>query len=175
MTALVLIGPMGAGKTSIGRRVAKALRVPFYDSDIAVVRDHGPIEQIFAEHGEAQFREWEKDAVLAGLAQGGVVALGGGAVLHAATQTALHDHRVALLTVEPRVVAGRVRDSARPLLRQGDGDAMERWTQIMDARRPVYDALADATFDTSHGPLQQVTDAIVAWARTDHTDRQEQE
>jgi shikimate kinase len=171
--ALVLIGPMGAGKTSIGRRVAKALRVPFYDSDIAVVREHGPIETIFADHGEARFREWERDAVLAGLVQGGVVALGGGAVLDETTRTALAAHRVVLLTVEPRVVAGRVRDSTRPLLQ--DGDAIDRWTQIMDARRPIYEALADATFDTSHGPLQHVTDAIVAWARTaDDPARQEQ-
>ncbi|MFS0733080.1 shikimate kinase [Microbacterium sp. 1P10UB] len=176
--ALVLIGPMGAGKTSIGRRVAKALQVPFYDSDIAVIRDHGPIETIFAEHGEPQFREWEKDAVLAGLAQGGVVALGGGAVLHEQTRAALADHRVVLLTVEPRVVAGRVRDSARPLLRapaaepglpSAPTDPMTRWTEILRARRPVYEAVADVTFDTSHGPLQQVTDAIVAWARDDTT------
>lgn len=168
--ALVLIGPMGAGKTSIGRRVAKALRVPFYDSDIAVVRAHGPIEEIFAAHGEARFREWERDAVRDGLAQGGVVALGGGAVLDGGTQRALRDHRVVLLTVEPRVVAGRVRDSTRPLLQ--DGDALGRWTSIMDARRPIYESLADITFDTSHGPLQQVADAIVAWART-APDRQE--
>lgn len=171
--ALVLIGPMGAGKTSIGRRVAKALQVPFYDSDIAVAREHGPIETIFATEGEPRFREWEKDAVLAGLAQGGVVALGGGAVLHDATRAALSDHRVVLLTVEPRVVAARVRDSARPLLRSGPGgadpvpaDPMIRWTEIMRTRRPIYEELADVVFDTSHGPLMQVTDAIVAWARS---------
>lgn len=164
-TALVLIGPMGAGKTSIGRRVAKALQRPFYDTDIAVVRAHGPIEQIFAEHGEPCFRAFEREAVIRGLATGGVVSLGGGAVLDPATRDDLAAHLVVLLTVEPRVVAGRIRDTARPLLQEDD--ALVRWEQIMSARRPVYEQVADATFDTSHGPLQRVVDAVVHWARTE--------
>lgn len=165
--ALVLIGPMGAGKTSIGRRVARALQRPFYDTDIAVVRGHGPIEQIFAEQGEPRFRILEREAVVRGLATGGVVSLGGGAVLDPATRADLAEHRVALLTVEPRVVAGRIRGTARPLLQ--DEDALARWEHIMTARRPLYEEVADATFDTSHGPLQAVVDAIVRWARTEQT------
>jgi hypothetical protein len=61
--AIVLIGPMGAGKTSVGKRVAKRLGLPFTDSDAAIVREHGPIETIFATHGEAHFRELEREAV----------------------------------------------------------------------------------------------------------------
>lgn len=161
--ALVLIGPMGAGKTSIGRRVAKALGVPFTDSDAAIVRAHGAIEAIFADHGEAHFRRLERDAVRAALATGGVVSLGGGAVLDPDTQADLAGHRVVLLTVEPGVVAGRVRDTKRPLL-QGE-DALARWREIYESRRPIYEGLADVVFDTSHGPLQDVVDAVVAWAR----------
>ncbi|MDZ8276031.1 shikimate kinase [Microbacterium aquimaris] len=163
--ALVLIGPMGAGKTSVGRKVAKALRRPFYDSDIAVVRAHGPIDRIFAEQGEQVFRAWEREAVATGLAQGGVVSLGGGAVLDTDTQEDLAHHRVALLTVEPRVVAARVAGSDRPLLR-GE-DAYARWEEIHRARSPLYRRLADRTFDTSHGPLQRVVESIVEWARED--------
>jgi shikimate kinase len=163
--AIVLIGPMGAGKTSIGRKVARALGIPFYDSDVAVVRDHGPIERLFAEHGEAHFRALERRAVVDGLAAGGVVALGGGAVMDPATRADLAAHRVVLLTVSPRVVAGRVRESNRPLL-QAD-DAMARWAEIYDTRRPVYEELADVTFDTSSGPLQNIVDAIVEWAHED--------
>jgi shikimate kinase len=163
--ALVLIGPMGAGKTSIGRRVARALQRPFFDTDIAVVRAHGPIEQIFAEHGEPYFRALEREAVVRGLATGGVVSLGGGAVLDPQTRADLAAHRVVLLTVEPRVVAGRIRDTTRPLLQ--DEDALARWEQIMTARRPIYEEVADATFDTSHGPLQAVVDGIVEWAGTE--------
>ncbi len=162
--AVVLIGPMGAGKTSIGRRVAKALGRPFFDTDIAVVREHGPIETIFEDHGEAHFRALEREAVRAALETHGVVSLGGGAVLDPATRADLAEHRVVLLTVEPRVVAGRVRSSARPLL-QGE-DPMTRWTEIYEQRRPIYEELADLTIDTSSGPLQLVVEAIVEWTRS---------
>jgi shikimate kinase len=163
--ALVLIGPMGAGKTSIGRRVARTLQRPFFDTDIAVVRAHGPIEQIFAEHGEPYFRALEREAVVRGLATGGVVSLGGGAVLDPQTRADLAAHRVVLLTVEPRVVAGRIPHTTPP--HQQDEDALARWEQIMTARRPIYEEVADATFDTSHGPLQAVVDGIVEWAGTE--------
>jgi shikimate kinase len=158
---------MGAGKTSIGRRVARALQRPFFDTDIAVVRAHGPIEQIFADHGEPYFRALEREAVVRGLATGGVVSLGGGAVLDPQTRADLAEHRVVLLTVEPRVVAGRIRDTTRPLLQ--DEDVLARWEQIMTARRPIYEEVADTTFDTSHGPLQAVVDGIVEWAGTEQT------
>lgn len=162
--AVVLIGPMGAGKTSIGKKAARALGLPFFDTDAAVVRDHGPIEQLFVEHGEAHFRAAERAAVREGLATGGIVSLGGGAVMDADTRAELAGLRVVLLTVSPRVVAGRVRDSNRPLLQGGD-DAIERWTAIFEERRPVYEELADVTFDTSTGPLQDVVDALVSWVR----------
>lgn len=161
--ALVLIGPMGAGKSSVGRRVAKALGESFYDSDTAVVRAHGPIDRIFAEHGEPHFRSLERDAVRAGLDAGGVVALGGGAVLDPDTQSALAAHRVVLLTVAPHVVASRIRGTSRPLLQ--DGDAAQRWSEVYASRQALYERLADVTFDTSRGPLQDVVDAIVSWAR----------
>lgn len=161
--AVVLIGPMGAGKTSVGRRVAKVLGRPFFDSDIAVKLGHGPIEDIFAAHGEDHFRALERAAVCEGLATGGIVSLGGGAVLDPDTRVDLARHRVALLTVEPSVVAARVKGSQRPLL-QGD-DAATRWSEIYESRRPVYEELADATFDTSYGPLHDVVEAVVQWVR----------
>lgn len=167
--AVVLIGPMGAGKTSIGKKAARALDLPFFDTDAAVVRDHGPIDRLFVERGEAHFRAVERAAVIEGLATGGVVSLGGGAVLDPETRADLARHRVALLTVSPRVVAGRVRDSNRPLLQGGD-DAIGRWTAIFEERRPVYEELADITFDTSSGPLQAVVDAVVAWVRASAVD-----
>jgi shikimate kinase len=159
---LVLIGPMGAGKTSIGRRVARALELGFFDTDAVISREHGPIEQIFADHGEPYFRALERAAVQEGLATSGVVSLGGGAVMDAATRADLESHRVIFLTVTQRVVAGRIRDSARPLL-QG-GDAITRWGEIMEVRRPVYEALADVTFDTSNGPLQGIVAENEEWA-----------
>lgn len=155
---------MGAGKTSVGRRVAKMLGRSFFDSDIAVKLAHGPIEEIFATHGEAHFRALERAAVREGLAKGGVVSLGGGAVLDADTRADLAHHRVALLIVEPAIVAVRVKGSQRPLL-QGD-DAATRWSEIYESRRPVYEEVADATFDTSYGPLQEVVEAVAEWVRS---------
>lgn len=161
--AVVLIGPMGAGKTSIGKRVAKRLGVTFYDSDVAVVRAHGPIDALFAAHGEERFRALEREAVHAGLAQGGVVALGGGAVLDPETQAELAAHHVVLLTVSPHTVGSRIRGSKRPLL-HGE-DPVARWREVYASRRDLYEQLADVTFDTSTGPLQAIVDAITDWVQ----------
>ena len=161
--AIVLIGPMGAGKTSLGRRIARELGVPFADSDRIVVRDHGPIAALFADHGEEHFRALEREAVREALATGGVVALGGGAVLDEQTRAELRDHRTVLLTVKPHVVASRIGGGTRPLL-EGE-DPVARWERIYDERRPVYESVAQATFDTSSGPLSDVVARIVAWAR----------
>ncbi|MFT4229321.1 MAG: shikimate kinase, partial [Microbacterium sp.] len=95
------------------------------------------------------------------LAGGGVVALGGGAVLDADTRADLGAHRVVLLTVDPRVVRGRIGDGSRPLL--AGENPVQRWSRIARERRPLYDEVADVVFDTSRGPLQQVVDAVLAW------------
>lgn len=163
--ALVLIGPMGAGKTSVGRRVARELGLRFADTDKVIIRDHGPIPALFLAHGEEHFRQLERAAVRDSLAAGGVVALGGGAVLDADTRAELARHRVALLTVSPDTIAARIGGNARPLL-AGD-DPVARWTRIFEERLPVYESVADATFDTSTGPLSDVVNRIADWARND--------
>lgn len=165
-SAIVLVGPMGAGKTSIGKRVARILELGFVDTDAIVVRSHGPIADIFTTHGEAHFRELEREAVRQSLAQGGVVSLGGGSVLDPDTRADLRAHRVALLTVSPAIVAGRIGGGHRPLLAEEGEDPVARWRRILEERMPLYTEVADATFDTSHGPLSDVVDQIVAWART---------
>jgi shikimate kinase len=165
--ALVLVGPMGAGKTSIGKRVARTLRTRFADTDALIAAAHGPIPELFAAHGEAHFRSLERDAVARAVAGGGVVSLGGGAVLDPSTRTLLAAHDVVLLTVEPRIIAGRIGGGNRPLL--GDGDveeAVARWTRIYEERRPLYDEVADLVVDTSSGPLSRVVETIAAWAST---------
>lgn len=161
--ALVLVGPMGAGKSAVGRRVAKALGMPFRDTDTVVVREHGPIAEIFVTQGEAAFRAYEHRAVLESLAQGGVIALGGGSLMHDGTREALTDHRVVLLTVADHVIAGRIRGQKRPLLNQHDRDPVDEWKRIRDERMPVYRSVADAEFDTSSGPMQSIVERIVAW------------
>ena len=157
---VVVIGPMGAGKSSVGRRVAKALGVPFTDTDRAIAREHGPIPGIFAERGEPAFRVLEAEAVRVALAVGGVIAVGGGAVTHPDTRAQLAGARVVLLTVSPEAVADRIAGSDRPLLAQGGIDA---WQSILDARAATYAELAHATFDTSRRPMSHVVRDVVAW------------
>lgn len=161
--AIVLVGPMGAGKSSIGRRVARELGVAFTDTDKLIVREHGPIPELFGRFGEAHFRTLERAAIVDALTAGGVVALGGGSILDAATRADLARQRVVLLTVSPHVIASRIRGSDRPLL--SDPDPMARWQQIFAERRPFYEEVADVTFDTSAGPLAAVVADIVDWVR----------
>ena len=167
-SAIVLIGPMGAGKSSVGRRVARELGKTFTDTDKIVVREHGPIPELFERLGEARFRAIERAAVSEALADGGVVALGGGAVMDAGTRADLAHHRVVLLTVSPHVVAGRIRGGGnRPLL--ADGDPLVRWRRIFAERRDLYEEVADVVFDTSSGPLAAVVAEIVAWAQSEQS------
>lgn len=161
---VVVIGPMGAGKSSVGKRVAKALGVPFTDTDRVIVREHGPIPGIFADRGEPAFRALEAQAVRAALATGGVIAVGGGAVTHADTRRALSGARIVLLTVSPEAVADRIAGSDRPLLANGGIDA---WQTIMDERAATYAELAHVVVDTSRRPMSRVVDEVVTWLRSD--------
>ena len=160
--SVVLVGPMAAGKTSIGRSVAKALRVPFSDSDKSISAVHGPIPQIFAEHGESHFRALEREAIAELLAAGGVLSLGGGAVIDPETRERLTAHDVVFLTVSADAVVSRLTGSGRPLL-SGEEDPVARWTRIFEERRPWYEEVADVAFDTSRVPMQRIVGQIVNW------------
>jgi len=161
---LVLVGPMAAGKTSVGRKVARLLDVPFIDTDKRVVAEHGPIPEIFAALGEARFREFEREAVAAAIAEGGVVSLGGGAVVDADTRTLLHRHPVVFLTVTAEAVERRIGGGGRPLL-VGDENPVKRWRAIFDERRGWYEEVADLTVDTSRRPMRALAEQIAAWRR----------
>jgi shikimate kinase len=160
--SVVLVGPMGAGKTKVGRRVARLLGVDFVDTDKTIVAEHGPITQIFEQHGEPAFRALERAAVVDALAGDGVVSLGGGAVLDPATRDDLAGRRVVLLTVSARAVEGRLGQGKRPLIRDGVSD----WQRIFDERRALYEEVADLVIDTSHRPFDSIAEEVAAWART---------
>lgn len=159
--AVVLVGPMGAGKTKVGRRVARELDLPFIDTDKAVVAEHGPIAQIFAEHGQPYFRELERAAVVQALSSDAVVSLGGGAVLDPATQHDLERERVVFLTVSARAVEARLGEGKRPLIQNGVSD----WQRIFDERRAIYERLAGLTIDTSHRPFDSIAEEVAQWAQ----------
>jgi shikimate kinase len=157
---LVLIGPMGSGKTKLGKRVATILGKPFVDTDRMVVAGHGTIAGIFDQFGEEHFRMLERVAVEDALAQDAVVALGGGAILNADTQSDLARHRVALITVSAKAVEPRITGTKRPLLTGG----IESWKAIYEARRATYERLAGRTWDTSARPLTAIATEIADWA-----------
>ena len=160
---VVLIGPPGAGKSTVGALVASALGVALVDTDAEVETYAGePIADIFVDHGEAHFRMLERDAVDRALAgSDGVVALGGGAVLHPATTEQLAGHRVVFLDVGLADAASRVglnRD--RPLLL---GTPRGQLRRLMDERRPVYESVATATVSTDGRLPEDVAAEVVAF------------
>ncbi|TFC51666.1 shikimate kinase [Cryobacterium sp. TMT1-21] len=159
---LVFIGPMAAGKTRIGRLVARTLDVPFVDTDARIVADHGAIKEIFEQHGEEHFRALEREVVAQALTEKAVVSLGGGAVLDPDTQADLARCSVVYLSVSAQAVRRRLGGGKRPLLRGGIAD----WKRIYNQRRPTYEALASIRFDTSHRPLDAIADAVVTWTTT---------
>lgn len=160
---IVFIGPSGAGKSRLGKRVARILGLPFADTDKMIAAEHGPIPQIFREHGEPRFREFERAAVRRGLEGEGILSLGGGAILDPDTQRDLAAHRVVFLTITPDAVAPRISgDADRPLVSNGVQD----WVALNAPRWEIYERLADATFDTSHRPNDQLADEVAAWLTT---------
>lgn len=160
--AVVFIGPPAAGKTRVGKRVARRLGLPFIDTDAVITAEHGPISEIFDTRGEAAFRELEASAVIAALAQHAVVSLGGGAVMTAAVAQALRGHPVVLLTITAEAAAARLDPETRPLVREGIG----AWESLVASRRETYRALATATWDTSSRPIDHIANEISNWVRT---------
>ncbi len=154
----VLIGPPAAGKTRLGKRVARRLGVGFVDTDSLVVSDHGPIPAIFDKFGEPQFREWERVAVVEALKTDGVVSLGGGAIVDEATQRDLANLTVVLVTASPDKVAPRLIFGNRPLLAEG----IESWKRLVAERQPIYDRLADIVVDTGRATMDSIADDVAA-------------
>ena len=157
---VVLVGPMGAGKTTVGELLAEAWGVAARDTDADVEALEGrSISDIFVESGEAHFRDLERKAVAEALAtHDGVLALGGGAVLDPATRALLAGHRVVFLRVGISDAAQRVGlGVARPLLL---GNVRARVKQLIEERTPVYAGLATYVVDTDGLTPEQVAAAV---------------
>lgn len=157
---VVLVGPPGAGKSTVGALVAQRLGVPFRDTDADVAAAAGkPVADIFVEDGEEAFRAQETVALLDALAaHDGVLALGGGAVLAEANRGALAGHRVAFLSVELADAAKRVglaRD--RPVI---SINPRARLRQLLDERRAFYAQVADVTVETDGRAAEDVADEL---------------
>jgi shikimate kinase len=164
MAIVVLIGPPGSGKSSIGRALAKHLQQDFVDTDALIEGQEGKsISDIFKQSGEEKFREIESAVVAHQLSHAdGIIALGGGAVLSSDTQEALKNSEanVVFLNVSASNAVPRVSaNSSRPLLNENPG---EQWNALMQARLPIYTDLADITIATDNKKAQEVAMEIAA-------------
>ena len=164
--SIVLVGMMGAGKTSVGRRLGARLNLPFVDADAEIEAGaQMTIPEIFERFGEAYFRDGERK-VIARLLQEGqkILATGGGAFMNETTRQRIAEAGVSVwLKPDFEVLMRRVRKrSNRPLLQTADPEATVR--RLLEERAPIY-RLADVTIESRDGPHDVVVDAIVAQLR----------
>jgi shikimate kinase len=158
----VVVGPPGAGKTTVSEMLAARLGVPFRDVDADIVELAGkPISDIFTDDGEPAFRALEEEAVAKALVEHeGVLALGGGAVLSATTRERLGEHTVVFLNVGMAEGVRRTGLAAnRPLLTGINPRAT--FKALLDARLPLYREVATIEVLTDALDPQQVTDAVI--------------
>jgi shikimate kinase len=159
---VVLVGPPGAGKTTVGRLVAARLGLAFRDTDADVEAQAGrTIAEIFVDDGEARFRELERVAVAKALAEHeGVLSLGGGAVLDASTRALLRGHHVVFLSVGVGDAAKRVGLSRdRPVLALNPRATLH---VLLEERLPLYREVAAVEVVTDGRPAEDVAEATVA-------------
>lgn len=157
----VLIGPPGAGKSTVGRILADQLAVSYRDTDADIERIAGkPIPEIFIDEGEPHFRALERDAVRAALStHQGVLSLGGGAVLDQEVRALLSGGPVVFLDVALADAVKRVGlDAPRPVL---IGNPRARWRELMEQRRPLYTEAARAVVSTGGRTPDEVASAVL--------------
>jgi shikimate kinase len=164
---VILVGPMGAGKTTIGRLLAARFALEFTDLDEVIAARAGkPIPAIFSEQGECLFRALESEMLALYCiehAEGRILSTGGGAVLLTVNRQRMrHCGVVVWLHADPEVTAARIAgDANRPLIR--DVDPLAKARELAEIRTPLYEAVADLRIDTGACTVQEAVDGICAF------------
>ncbi|WP_030192726.1 shikimate kinase [Streptomyces sp. NRRL S-87] len=158
---VVLVGPMGSGKSTVGALLAERLGAPYRDTDADIVAAQGrEISEIFVDEGEPYFRQLEKAAVATAVAEHrGILALGGGAVLDEDTRALLAGQPVVYLSMDVEEAVRRVGlGAARPLLAV---NPRRQWRELMEARRHLYTDVARVEVATDNRTPEEVAEAIL--------------
>lgn len=158
---IVLVGPMGVGKSTVGRLLAERLGVGYRDTDEDIVTAEGrTIADIFVDEGEPAFRALEKQAVRTALTgHDGVLSLGGGAILDEDTRALLTGQPVVYLSMDVEEAVRRTGlGVARPLLAV---NPRKQWRELMEARRHLYEEVATAVVATDGRTPEEVTEAVL--------------
>ena len=175
MPNIVLVGFMGTGKTTVGRAIAKKLRIQFIDTDDVIERKNQvKIADVFARHGEPYFRDLESQVVQeVAEMDNRVVSTGGGVVLRPSNLEHLKQNgRVFCLTATPQAIWCRVRGSIdRPLLKSSD--PLRHIETLLQRRAPYY-ALADYQIETTNIPVVKVVDQIIEYSVTEQPPQKSQ-
>lgn len=153
---VILVGPMGVGKSTIGKKLAKRLEVPFIDTDIVISDTHGTPTEIFEKLGEQEFRRIESETIVNSMSVIAVIATGGGAVLTETSRVAFRDGTVVYLKTNGNHLRSRLKHGNRPLLKNG----FEDWKRIYEERKPIYKEVADIEVDTSNNSLKGIVEEI---------------
>ncbi|MFJ4370111.1 shikimate kinase [Streptomyces chartreusis] len=158
---VVLIGPMGVGKSTVGQLLAERLGVSYRDTDDDIVAEQGrTIAEIFVDEGEPVFRAIEKQAVQRALTEhDGILALGGGSILDEDTRALLLGQRVVYLSMDVEEAVKRTGlNAARPLLAV---NPRKQWRELMEARRHLYEGVATVVVTTDGRTPEEVTQAAL--------------
>lgn len=159
---VVLVGPPGAGKSTIGRRLARAMNLPLVDSDDLIAKGEGkPTGEVYVELGEERFRDVEAEYVARSLASGGVVSLGGGAVVTESTRRLLKAHNVVWIDVSVEEGVRRTAgNDSRPVLHSDDPEA--RYRALLKEREPFYREVAMHRVRTDSRPPGRLVAEILS-------------
>ena len=169
MSKVVLIGPPGSGKSTVGRALSKLMEISFSDTDALIEAEAGKkISEIFVDDGEALFRELEVAVVTKALVdEPGVLALGGGSVMSEPSRQAISQSGATVVYLEVGIAQAAPRigfNTERPMLLV---NPRQKWLSLMQERAPIYTALADLTFSTDLKKPHQVAEEILAALKVD--------